>query len=147
MKALLRRIGRGTRILIGLILATYAASYVVSVGFGLAEPGSNTPADILVKSLVIAVPIMIVAGTFAAIPMLIVVAIAEARGWRSLVVHLAAGAAIGTATGLIAAGASGEALGGMLAGVLAGMLGSVVYWAIAGRRAGMLRNPPPGERK
>jgi hypothetical protein len=139
MIRVLQRIQRGTMILIGLIIATYVASYMVSIFFGLAQPGTNTAGDILIKSLVIAIPIMIVAGTIAAIPALIIVAIAEFRGWRSLPIHISAGGVVGLMTGVVAAGASQDALFGMLGGLAAGMVGSVVYWGIAGRKAGLIK--------
>ncbi|MEM8878520.1 MAG: hypothetical protein AAGD23_11720, partial [Pseudomonadota bacterium] len=129
----LQRLQRGTVILIGLIVATYVASYVISVALGVVASGVDSTGEILVKSIVIAIPVMIVAGTVIAIPALIIVAIAEFRGWRSLVIHFSAGGVVGLLTGLAVTGTSEDALLGMLGGLGAGVIGSTVYWAIAGR--------------
>jgi hypothetical protein len=136
MERFLARVQRGTIILIGLIIATYAGSYIVSIQLGLFSDGPGAIGEILIKSLVIAIPIMIGAGTIAALPALVIIAIAELRGWRSLSKHVAAGGFIGLVTGLAATGGQDGSLEAMIAGVLAGLCGSFFYWAIAGRNAG-----------
>jgi hypothetical protein len=153
MRLFLIRLQRGTTVLIALILAFYVASYLLVAGFGLfGGDGLGAPADVIAKSLVVAIPVMVVAGTLAAIPALILIVLAETQEWRVWSVHLLAGGAVGGMTGLAAAG-GGPVVATMFAGSAAGAAGGLVYWALAGRKAGIARQrgakqdstTPPGD--
>ncbi|KAB2657077.1 hypothetical protein F9K94_11875 [Brucella tritici] len=91
--------------------------------------------------------IAVMAGGFSFVPALILIILAEARGYKSSLFYCVAGALIG----LAAAGASLPFSDGRsvpesslwiaaIAG--AGVVGSFVYWLLAGRNAGRLLSRP-----
>src|ERR1700674_4850507 len=133
-----------------LVLASFAAGLVVTLAvlfpafsdldLGMADRGAF--------NLVIVFGAIFVSG-FALIPALLLVIISEGVGIRSFVFYAAAGAAAGfviywsfaaTDLGLLAVNSNPRREAEIMtrAAIIAGM----VYWAIAGRRAGLWRRNP-----
>ncbi len=116
------------------VAACVGASMVFLVSAGVhpavAEPGGDFVAKLIVVGMIGAMFVGAVAG----IPALVVIILAEAFGWRSLILHLVVGAGIGFAVFFSGIGnpegSDLTAFGG--AGAVAGF----VYWLIAGRGAG-----------
>jgi hypothetical protein len=78
----------------------------------------------------------------AALPSALLIILAEFFSWRPLWLHLAIGAALGAGFERLVDQGNPLDYGTIAAFVAAGLLASLVYWAIAGRKAG-LRAPFP----
>ena len=123
----------------GFVVAIVAASATIIVSAG-AEPYAGEPGGFFAAKLVV---LSLIASTFvgsvAAIPALIAIVVAEIFRWRSFVLHLVAGVAIGVVAFLT--GIGGEppvATQDLAVGGAAGAVGGFVYWLIAGRGAGLM---------
>jgi hypothetical protein len=131
------------------VVAIVAATALIVFAAG-AEPYPGEPTGFFTAKFVI---VSLVASTYvgavAAIPALIAIALAETFRWRSFLLHLVVGAAIGLIAFLM--GIGGEppvAEYDLKIGGAAGAVGGFVYWLIAGRWAGLTahkpeRDPPP----
>ena len=132
------------RILVLIPLAYVAAclaagAFVVLVALGadldaVAGVAEAVPGELIILVLSAAAII----GAFAFLPALVAIALAEAFGWRSLLVYLLAGAAVGlVAVALLVpperAWSDADAQLFLAAGAVAGG----VYWLVAGRKAGL----------
>ncbi len=128
---------------VGFIAACIAAAMIIMVAAG-AEPNpGESGGDFAAKLLVISLVAAMLVGAVAGIPSLIVIVLAEAFGWRSLILHLVVGAGIGFVAFLAGIGGEPPATDGELQlGAAAGAVAGFVYWAIAGRRAGIARQKP-----
>jgi hypothetical protein len=123
------------------ILAVFAAGWVIAYAlFGPADGGEAI--DFFTGSVI---ALSLYAGAVSFVPALVAVILAEAFAWRSPFYYLAVGAVIGFA---------GDRLSGFIGPVgiadrrpvvylAAGFVAGIVYWLIAGRRAGADRPPVP----
>jgi hypothetical protein len=137
---------------VAFIAAAFAASIVIVVSAGI-DPAPGEPLGEYVGKLfivsAIASPFV---GAIAFIPALIVIIPAEAFGWRSLTLHLLVGAGIGFAALVADIGGPSDVQTDLTVGGGAGAVGGLVYWLIAGRRAGIgeggdvsIRTPDEGD--
>lgn len=88
-----------------------------------------------------------IAGGFSFIPAVIIIILAEARGYRELLFYCVAGALIGlAAAGATVPFSSSSGLPEMSIWIAAttgaGIVGGFVYWLLAGRNAGRLLSRP-----
>jgi hypothetical protein len=121
------------------IAACFGAALVIVIGAG-AEPNpGELSGDFAAKLIVIALIASMVVGAVAAVPALIMVLLAEAFGWRSLILHLIVGAGIGFAAFAVDIGGRSEVETDIALGGGAGAVAGFVYWLIAGRNAGRNR--------
>jgi len=125
------------------VVAILAATALIVLAAG-AEPVAGEPEGFFTAKLVI---VSLVASTYvgavAAIPALIAIALAETFRWRSFVLHLAVGAAIGLIAFLMGIGGEPPVAGyDLKIGGASGAVGGFVYWLIAGRWAGLTRVRP-----
>lgn len=111
-----------------------AAMLVVAAGGG-PIPGEDL-SDYIPKVLVLSWIASFFVGAVAAVPALILIIPAEAFGLRSLVLYLVLGAGIGLAAFLIGIG-NAQPPDDLPDGAAAGAIGGLIYWLIAGRRAGL----------
>jgi hypothetical protein len=117
---------------IGYILAVIAATAVLLVGSTGGTPLDQ--AERYVYSLIGAIFV----GGFSVLPMAVAIIASEVWRWRSILIWLAIGGGIGLA-GWLLPGASAEAQrfdAYVPVYLAAGFAGGLVYWLIAGRRAG-----------
>jgi hypothetical protein len=116
------------------IAASIAASMVLVLSVGVEPLASDTGGDFAAKLLVVGLIGAMFVGAVAGIPALVVIVLAEAFSWRSLVLHLLVGAGVGFAVFLARIGnpESSDLTAFGAAGAVAGF----VYWLIAGRNAG-----------
>jgi hypothetical protein len=121
----------------GFVAASIAASIVIVVAAG-ASPNPGEPAgDFVAKLLLVGLIGSMFVGAVVAIPALVMIVMAEAFSWRSLILHLLVGAGIGFVAFLAGIGGEPPVAGQELQlGAAAGATGGLVYWMIAGRRAG-----------
>lgn len=125
---------------LALILAGYALATVFSgVGVGIVfhaaeNMGGPQPED---PFAIIAFAIMLI-GIYAAAPALVAVAIGEAASIRRKLYYIAAACLIGMALPVLVGLDRWYILVGLGLGPIAGM----IYWIIAGRRAGLRREAP-----
>lgn len=128
-------------------IATLAAGAVLT--FGAVSPGLSTPpagSDEWVVIWFLVIVTSMVVGTVAFLPSVIAILLTEVFGWRWLVVHALAGAAIG----LFSASSLGfiewrpdielPRIDNTELMAAAGIAAGFVYWLIAGRRAGVWRD-------
>lgn len=127
---------------VAFIAASLAAALVIVLGVG-ADPYATSTADLVGKMIFVSVITSMFVGAIAGVPALIMIILAEAFGWRSLILHLVIGAGIGFVAFLLSVRGDPPATREELQlGAAAGAVAGFVYWLIAGRRAGM-RKPPP----
>lgn len=121
-------------ILLGFTAAALAAGLTIAL---LLHGGALKPGDAGWFATWAILTAWSVAG-FTVLPFVVAVALAEARGLRSVLWWLALGAALGIAAhGLVAfTGAPDRAAQRLVAFVVAGVVGGLAYWAVAGRNAG-----------
>lgn len=132
------------------IAACIGAALIIFASGGLEPLPGETHAELAAKAFVVALIASMIVGAVAGIPALIMIVLAEAFGWRSLVLHLVVGAAIGLVAFRLHLGTGPiEDMQAAKIGAAAGAVGGFVYWLIAGRTAGFaprrLREPasPP----
>jgi hypothetical protein len=119
------------------IAAAFAASIVIVVSAGI-DPAPGEPlSEYVGKLFIVSAIASLFVGAVAFIPALIVVVLAEAFRWRSLTLHLLVGAGVGFAALLADIGGPSDAQTDLVVGGGAGAVGGLVYWLIAGRRAGI----------
>ena len=126
---------------LGYILAVVAAGWVAAYAlFGPADGGATI--DFFTGSVI---ALTLYAGAVAFVPALVAVILAEAFAWRSVFYYLAVGAAIGLAADRLSdfIGPVEVAARRPVIYLAAGFVAGIVYWAIAGRRAGPGRRSPP----
>jgi hypothetical protein len=144
-------LGRILVILFACLLASFAAGLVVSVAVLIPVIG-----DLALRAYeqggvgVILTFGAIFVSAYALAPVLLVIVCAEAFSIRALLFYALAGALMGCVLYFNFSGWSGRALttGGFARRELeimaaAGIVAGLVYWAIAGRKAGKWREPPP----
>jgi hypothetical protein len=104
------------------------------------RPLEQWPGLILVFMLtIVGVGINVLIVTF--IPAAILIRLAENFSWRALWIYLASGAALGTGLGYWFVNVTQYPrswTGALITLAASGTLGGLVYWAIAGRKAGVL---------
>ena len=134
-------IGRLLMMIFAYALACVAASFVFTVG-ALTPHWDDVslaglPPEAIWAIVAIGAPII---GFVAFLPALLIVAVAEGFGWRSVILYAAMGGALALALsyGIDLTGDVGEPDFAREREVLAasGIAGGLVYWLIAGRKAG-----------
>jgi hypothetical protein len=138
----MRLVGRIVWVLLAFIIASTAAAMVVTIGSlrpGSTDPGAGMVMDEAV-SLIVGVSAVWIA-TMTLIPAALLIAIAEGFRLRSFAFYALAGAAIACYCGLgggfaVAFDHTSELLAA--SGIAAGL----IYWLLAGRRAGAWREAP-----
>lgn len=147
-------IGRFFAILFGFFAACFVAGLVVVVALLFPEMADLAldPFDQATVNVILAFGFMVVSG-FALLPALIIILITEAFAIRSLLAYAIAGALAGLCCYL--AFVPFDTVTWTFTGIVrrhleimvgSGILGGVVYWAIAGRNAGLWRLPPVAPR-
>lgn len=122
---------------VAFIAAAFAASIVIVVSAGI-DPAQGEPlGEYVGKLFIVSAIASLFVGAIAFVPALIVIVLAEAFGWRSLTLHLLVGAGIGFVALLADIGGRSDAQTDLVVGGGAGAVGGLVYWLIAGRRAGI----------
>lgn len=108
----------------------------LTVAAGLYDFGGDP--DFVVRGFAVGAAIVIAgfAGAYAAIPMLVAIVFAEIFRWRSFFFWAPFGGAVGLASGLLRQTSTPDEATTMLC-VAAGLVGGALYWAIAGRGAGI----------
>jgi len=119
---------------LGYVLACLAGGLTIA----LALFGAPGDIDAARRLAVWAAMASVSAAVFALVPWLLAVLASETRGWRSFPVWLAFGGGLGIAAHLLAGftGDPDRALWRLSATFVAGLAGGLVYWLVAGRRAG-----------
>jgi hypothetical protein len=140
----MRLVGRIVWVLLAFIIASTAAAMVVTIGSlrpGSTDPGAGMVMDEAV-SLIVGVSAMWIA-TMTLIPAALLIAIAEGFRLRSFAFYALAGAAIAYYCGL-GGGFAGEVAFDHTSELLAasGIAAGLIYWLLAGRRAGAWREAP-----
>jgi hypothetical protein len=140
----MRLLGRILWVLLAFLIACTAAALVVTIGSlqaDAADPGAGVVMDEAVNLIVGVSAVWIAAVTL--IPAGLLIALAEGFRLRSFVFYALAGAAIacycgwgGAFAGALAFDHTGELLAA--SGIAAGL----IYWLLAGRRAGAWRETP-----
>jgi hypothetical protein len=116
---------------IGYILAVIAATVVLLVGSTGGAP--LDPAERFVYSLIGAIFV----GGFSVLPMGVAIIASEVWRWRSIFIWLLIGGGLGLAGWLLPSAGQAQRFDAFIAVYLAaGFAGGLVYWLIAGRRAG-----------
>ena len=133
-------IARLFTVLLAYLLACICAAIVFTIGLLMPQFEAFAPDGVPSVTIwsVVFVAAMIIVGT-AALPALLVIALAEGFAWRSVVVYGALGGVLALAL------TYGIDFAGYLRGPVAherevlaasGIAGGLVYWALAGRKAG-----------
>ncbi len=122
---------------VAFIAASLAAAFVITLSAGAQPSSGESSGDFFAKLIVISIIASMVVGAVAGIPALILIIMAEAFGWRSLILHLVFGVLIGLAAFLLGIGGATETREAVTIGGAAGAVGGFVYWLIAGRKAGL----------
>jgi hypothetical protein len=140
----MRLVGRILWVLLAFMIASTAAALVVTIGSlqpASADPGSGMVMDEAVSLIVGVSAVWIAAMTL--IPAALLIAIAEGFRLRSFVFYALAGAAIACYCGL-GGGFAGELAFDHTSELLAasGIAAGLIYWLLAGRRAGAWREAP-----
>lgn len=122
------------------VLALFAAAVTVAIALFGGQIDENTAG----MAVGLSIGLTLYGGMISFIPALIVVVLAEANGWRSLIFYLVAGGAIGLLAAETTRAFDGLAFADNLTLIClaAGFVGGAVYWLIAGKFAG-LDAPPP----
>ena len=125
------------------VLACLAAAVVFTLGVLLPSwnelPSVGVPPEAIAAITAVGAPII---GVVAALPTALVVVIAEAFGWRSVLFYALVGGALGLVLSFGLDGPPDVNQSGPLLlrerqlHVAAGIAGGLVYWLFAGRRAG-----------
>ncbi len=132
-------------ILSGFTLAIAAAGLFVGIGFyneilGTSPPLQNWEQDLYtLVSIGVAFTSTVLLGAYSYGVVAIIIVLAEAMRWKSLVANLVMGGICATFLALSKFGPSvenGTSDGPLLVSLSAGFIGGFVYWLIAGRRAG-----------
>jgi hypothetical protein len=144
----MRLVGRILWVLFAFLIASTAAALVVTFGLLLPEPvdpGSAAATDAAV-GVIVGVSAALI-GAVALLPSALLIALAEGFRWRSFVFYALAGAAIACYCGLdrgyettLGFDHTSEVLAA--SGIAAGL----IYWLLAGRRAGAWRDAQPSAR-
>ncbi|MBB1089934.1 hypothetical protein HUU61_01405 [Rhodopseudomonas palustris] len=143
-------IGRLFAIAFGFLFASLAAGLVIvgTMLFPELSDIAGAPIDPDALNIVLGFGFIFVSG-FALLPALIVVLVTEAFAIRSALVYAIGGAAVGVACylGLVPFDPATLQFDGIVRRHLeimtgAGIIGGLVYWLIAGRNAGLWRDPP-----
>jgi hypothetical protein len=141
-------------VILGYGLACVAASLVFTIGTLTPQWQDWSSLGLPPAALwaVIAIGGAVIAG-IAFLPTLLIIALAEAFAWRSILIYGASGAVLALALGygIDFAGYVGEA-GSLFARerevlAAAGISGGFVYWLIAGRNAGVWQSSRPSSAK
>lgn len=143
-------IGRLFAVAFGFLFASIAAGLIVvgALLFPELSDIAGGPIDPNAMNIVLGFGFIFVSG-FALVPALVVVAVTEAFSIRSALVYAIGGAAVGVGCylGLIPFDTSTLRFDGVVRRHLeimtgAGIVGGLVYWLVAGRNAGLWRDPP-----
>ena len=137
----MRLVGRIVWVLLAFIIASTAAALVVTIGS--LQPGSTDPgAGMVMDEAVSLVGVSAVfIATMTLIPAALLIAIAEGFRLRSFAFYALAGAAIACYGGLGGGFAVGfDHTSELLAA--SGIAAGLIYWLLAGRRAGAWREAP-----
>ncbi len=130
---------------LGFIAAILAASLIVVLASFGQEPGIGADFGVTIAAIAFATTLLLNIGAVAAVPMFIVIVLAEMFRWRSVFLYLAVGGAIG----LVPSAVNGVAWinsDDQVVLLAAGFVGGFVYWLVAGRLSGLQRaseQPPP----
>ena len=127
---------------IAFVLACIAAGLVFVVAVIGIGPDAAYLVDRLPETLVLAAGVSAVAGGFGAVPALVAILVAEIFGWRSLILYLVAGLVAGLTAAAATTPAPDMAVGTQIF-LAAGAVGGFVYWALAGRNAGLTEPARP----
>jgi hypothetical protein len=144
-------LGRILVILFACLLASFAAGLVVSLAVLIPMLGDLALAPFERDAFGVVVTFgAIFVSAYALAPLLLVIVCAEAFSIRSLLFYALAGGLLGAVLYFNFSGWSGRAFttGGFARRELeimaaAGIVAGLVYWAIAGRKAGKWRKPSP----
>jgi hypothetical protein len=130
---------------IGYIAAVLTAAVTILAGWYGHDAGAIS-SDAIQTGAVIGLGLWLVLeiGALSVIPGFLAIVVAELFGWRSVFFYLAVGGALGLLAWQFP-GAVWEGEGSQLLLPAAGFVGSLAYWLIAGRFAGIGRQsvPPP----
>jgi hypothetical protein len=153
----LRAVTRILVILAGYLCALVAAVLAIGAMFALLaalspEPGSwaviGVSPVLMVSSPVIGISMVAFTAVVTALPAFVLVVLCEIFGWRAAGLYLGFGAVAGavgyyTFSFRVIDGIGATAAIEMAAFAAAGALAGLVYWTIAGRRAGRQPTPTP----
>lgn len=121
------------------IFALYAAAVVMSIALF----GGNIDVETAAMALGLSIGLTLYGGAVTFLPALAFVILAEAFGWRSIFINLAAGGVIGLIAAEVTAAYGGLAFADhlRLICIASGFVGGAVYWLIAGKFAGNRPGP------
>lgn len=123
-------------VLLGFVLATLASGVVVTIAFLIGESGGTQDRYVThVPGLFVLICALI--GLYAALPAGLAVLVGEVRPVREKLYYMVVGCLIGTGEPLYVGADSYLVPVGFLFGIVAGL----IYWRIAGRRAGFAISP------
>ena len=136
-----RFLNRSLIVLLAYMAASFAAG--ITLGFASLIGGTLLPAVENVGKVLVVGGILFGAtiAMLAGVPSLICIILAERFGWRGLPLHLILAAAIATAIYVLTNNEMISSAATTVAFTAAGTLAGLVYWAIAGRHAGMWSAP------
>jgi hypothetical protein len=134
------------------VATTAAAVAMMAASLLRAGVGGNDMPNLFPSALWLTLGAVVAVTLAAALPSLVAIALAEWLGWRLLRIYVIGGI-------VIALVAYNAGLAGWLLGEIGwdfpsemqdiiiggGMVGGLIYWAIAGRRAGRVKAPAPIE--
>ena len=133
---------------VAFIAASIAASTFLVFAAGLHPQPGESAGGFVAELVFLGLIGSMFVGAVTFVPALILIALAEAFGWRSLILHLLIGAGIGFAAFLSGTGGAEHAHPHPAVGGAAGAVAGFVYWLIAGHGAGTekrrVAQPPPG---
>ena len=145
--------------MMGFAAATLGAALTfaltVSTMFGsnvtIGDPTNNAIdlTEKLVELGIIVIYIGSLGGSLIALPVLVIIVLAEIFAWRSLLIHTSLGAILGAMAYLVWRGFGQPADDSnlVLVGMTSGIAGAAIYWLIAGRNAGKLLDMIAAERR
>jgi hypothetical protein len=139
-------LGRILVVLVALLCASLAASAVLTVAVLVREWNDLLLLSRETGTLAVVVGLGgVVISAVALVPALLVVTVAEAYGWRSVLVYAGLGLALALWAyhgGYDLVGPEAPLTRDAETSAAAGIAGGFVYWLLAGRRAGLWRSVP-----
>jgi hypothetical protein len=123
---------RTVSIIVAYLLASLAAGYAVHLAL-LTEPTGNLGQDATAGGMTFGLMVTVFVIIFASVPASLVVSLGEFKSWRMWWYYAIAGSLIGLALGTMFAPPTWFPWLGLGFGPVSGL----IYWAIAGRNAGL----------
>jgi len=125
------------------IAASLAGAAIIVLSVGWHPQPYESQGELLAKLVFLSFITSMFVGMIAGVPALIMIVLAEVFSWRSVILHLVVGAGIGFVAFLLGIGGEPPASAHDLrVGGAAGAVAGFVYWAIAGRSAGLGEGRP-----